>query len=100
MEQIHDLLKNDWIEKCAGPWGSQIVLAPKPHQEHISKIDNFIWRRCVSYRDLNKVTKPLEYLIPLCDDAITLILVVSNTIYIITVETKQGYHQIAFYVLH
>ena len=32
MEQIHDLLKNDWIEECAGPWSCQIVLSPKPHQ--------------------------------------------------------------------
>ena len=42
MEQIHDLLKNDCIEECAGPWGSQIVLAPTPHQEQISNIDDFI----------------------------------------------------------
>ena len=74
MEQIHDLLENDWIEECAGPWGIQIVLAPKPHQEHISNIDDFIWRMCVSYHVLNKVTKKFECPIPRCEGAITLIL--------------------------
>ena len=100
MEQIHDLLENDWIEECAGPWGIQIVLAPKPHQEHISNIYYFIWRICDSCRGSNKVTKPFEYPIPRCDYAITLISVGSNIIYIITVDAKQGCHQIAVYVLH
>ena len=76
------------------------MLAPKPHQEHISNIDNFIWRMCVSCRALKKVTKPFEYPIPCCDDAITLILVGSNKIYIITVDSKQEYNQIVVYVLH
>ena len=35
MEQIEALLKNDWIERCEGPWGSSIVLAAKPHQENV-----------------------------------------------------------------
>ena len=100
MDQIHELPKNDCIEECAGPWGSQIVLPPKPHQEHISNIDDFIRRICVSYRGLNKVTKFFEYPIPRCDNAITLILLGPNKIYIITVDYKQGYHQIAVYVLH
>ena len=43
MEHIQALLKNDWIEECKGPWGSLIVLAPKPHQEHVTDINDFIW---------------------------------------------------------
>jgi len=70
MEQIKLLLANDWIEKCGGAWGSMIVLAAKPHQEHVDDISLFIWRMCVSYRGLNKVTRPFEYPIPRCDDAI------------------------------
>ena len=42
MEQIQYLLGNNWTEEFDGPLGSQIVLAPKPHQEHISNIDHFI----------------------------------------------------------
>ena len=55
---------------------------------------------CVFCRVMNKVTKPFEYTITCCDDAIILILVQSNTIYIISVDVKQGYHQIAVYNLH
>ena len=54
---------------------------------------------CVSYCGLNKVTKSFEYLIPSCDEDITLILVGSNTIYFITVDANQGYHEISVYVL-
>ena len=32
MHLIKSLLDNDWIKGCGGPWGSQIVLAAKPHQ--------------------------------------------------------------------
>jgi len=39
MEQIVNLLKNDWVEECLGPWASKIVLTPKPHQEHVNDID-------------------------------------------------------------
>ena len=42
MDQISSLLANDWIEECGGAWGSMIVLAAKPHQEHIDDIKKFI----------------------------------------------------------
>jgi hypothetical protein len=70
MDQIDSLLHNDWIDECGGPWGSLIVLAPKPHQEHITDIKDFVWRMCVSYRKLKAVTLAFEYPIPRCDDAI------------------------------
>jgi hypothetical protein len=31
-----------------GSWLFKALLAPKPHQEHIKNIDNFIWRFCVN----------------------------------------------------
>jgi len=46
--------------RCFGPWGSSIVLAAKPHQEHVIDIKDFVWRMCVSYRKLNSVTKSVE----------------------------------------
>ena len=70
MDQTGDILKNDCIEECKIPWGSQILLAAKPHQEHIENIEDFVWRMCVSYHGLNKVTRPFEYPIPQCDDTI------------------------------
>ena len=72
MEHIEALLKKDWIEECHGPWGSLIVLAPKPHQEHVDDINDFVWRMCVSYRAINAVTRPFTYPIPRCDNAIHL----------------------------
>ena len=54
------LCDNDWIEQFEGGWGSPIVLASKPHQETIVNIENFVWRICVSYRRLNRVTYPFE----------------------------------------
>ena len=94
MQQIEGLLANEWIEETKGAWGSIIVLAPKPHQEHIEDIDDFIWRMCVSYRGLNSVTKPFAYPIPRCDDAIGSLNLGAGTIYIITVDARQGYHQV------
>ena len=78
MEQIQMLLNNDWIRECKGAWGSQIVLAAKPHQEHIQHIKDFVWRLCISYRGLNRVTKPFQYPIPRCDLAITLMAIGSG----------------------
>jgi len=95
MKQIRALLGNDWIELCFGPWGRAIVLAAKPHQEHIENIEDFIWRMCASYRKLNSVTKPFQYPIPQCDDAISIMVVGANCIWIITVDARQGYHQVS-----
>ena len=70
MKHIKILLHNDWVEQCEGGWGSICVLAPKPHQEGIDDIDQFVWRMCVSYRGLNKSTNPFEYPIGRWDSAI------------------------------
>ena len=71
-----------------------IELAAKPHQEHIDDIRKFVWNMCVSYREVNKVTKLYEYPIPRCDMAITIIELGSSGIYFITVDARQGYHQV------
>ena len=94
LEHVEALLENDWIERCEGPWGSSVVLAAKPHQEHIKDIDNFVWRMCVSYRKLNAITKPFEFPIPRCDDAIAIIDTGSQFIWIISLDARQGYHQV------
>ena len=93
-EWIRSLPKNNWIEECKGPWGIHILFAEKPHQEHMENIEDFVWRICILYRVLNKVTRPFEYPIPRCDNAISMIEVGAYVIYIITVDAKQGYHQV------
>lgn len=95
MEQMHLLLSNDWIEECGGAWSSQILLAAKPHQEYINDSREFVWRMCVSYRGLNKVTKIFEYSIPRCHDAISIFQVGVRLVWVITVDVRQCYHQIS-----
>ena len=87
-------MSNDCIKKYGGAWGSQIVQAAEPHQEHIDDTKKFAWRMYVSYHGLNKVTKIFEYPIPRCDDAISIFQVGSYSILIITVDAQQGYHQV------
>ena len=93
MDQIKSFQGNHWVCECDGAWGSQIVLAAKPQQEHIDDIKQFVWWMCVSYRGLNKVTKIQENPIPRCDMAITIFQTGSSRMWIITIDTKQGYHQ-------
>jgi len=61
IRQIHD-----------GQWLFKALLAPKPHQEHVRNIDDFVWRFCVNYIPLNAVTRVVAYPIPRCDDAVHL----------------------------
>ena len=84
-----------WITHCTtGGWCSPIVLAPKPHQEHVTNIKDFVWRMCVSYRGLNRVTNPFEYPISRCDVAIEDIGDGTGKLYFISLDAAQGYHQI------
>ena len=56
MKHIKAVLTNKWLRECSGgAYGAPIVLAPKPHQEDVENISDFIWRMCVSYRALNKI---------------------------------------------
>jgi hypothetical protein len=95
LEQQAVLLANGWIRKCYGPWGSLIVLAPKPHQEEVESIEDFIWRMCVSYRKLNQVTLPFEYPIPRCEDAIDDFGDSAGKLFFISLDARSGYHQLA-----
>ena len=78
-----------------GLWGSMIVLAAKPHQEDITRVEDFVWRMCVSYRKLNSVTHPFEYPIPRCDNAIEDFGNAHGTLFMMSLDNRQGYHQIA-----
>ena len=95
MSHVNKLLDMGWIKHCdTGGWCSPIVLAPKPHQEHVTDIDNFVWRMCVSYRGLNKITNPFEYPISRCDIVIEDLGDGNGIIYFICLDAAQGYHQI------
>ena len=95
LTQIAQLLSNKWIELCGDPWGSMIVLAQKSHQESITNIEDFVWRMCASYRRLNAVTKPFQFPIPCCDDAITILGTGAGEFWVINLNSRQRYHQIS-----
>ena len=78
------LLAERIIERCA----------TEPHQEHIDKVTDLVWRMCVSYRGLNRVTNPFEYPIGRCDDAIEDVGDGTQYVYFVSVDSANGYHQI------
>jgi hypothetical protein len=95
-EAIDALLEKDQIvADTESEWLSKPVLAPKPHQENITgdKIDDFIWRFCISYIALNQVTKLISYPIPRCDDAV--MIGIGKAKFRISMDAFSGYHQIA-----
>ena len=95
--QLKTLLNKGWISHFSSlsGWLSMIVLAPKPHQEHITDIADFVWRLCVNYRGLNSVTLPYSFPIPRCDQAIDNFAPGAGRLFWISVDAKSGFHQIS-----
>ncbi len=81
IHQIHD-----------GEWLFKALLAPKPHQEGITNIRDFVWRFCVNYIPLNQVTRVIPYPIPRCDSAV--FLAFGMAVWFWMWDAPQGYHQI------
>jgi hypothetical protein len=76
-----------------GSWLFKALLAPKPHQEHIKNIDDFVWRFCVNYIPLNGVTRTIAYPIPRCDTAVFVEFSMGKFIWMF--DAPMGYHQLA-----
>ena len=92
---ITTLLELGWIQPWTrGAWASMIVLAPKPHQEDIVDIEDFVWRFCISYRKLNALTLPFKVPIPSCADAIEDLGSHDGQLHFITLDAGSGFHQI------
>jgi hypothetical protein len=75
-----------------GGWLFKALLAPKPHQEHVSNIDDFLEHFCTNYIHLNQITRPVAYPIPQCNS--TVYLTFSNGCWMWMWDAPQGYHQI------
>ena len=80
IRQIHD-----------GQWLFKALLVPKPHQENIRNIDDFVWRFCVNYIPLNQITKVIAYPIPRCDSAVYLAF--GDGVLYWLFDAPSGYHQ-------
>ena len=90
---VEELVKKNLIisdVKC--PWGFRIILTPKPHQEEIKYIDDFIWRFCINYIRLNQTTRPMQYPIPRCDDAV--MDEFGEALYCVLMDAHSGYYQV------
>ena len=83
VRQIHD-----------GEWLFKALLAPKPHQEHVRNIEDFVWRFCVNYIPLNMVTRVIAYPIPRCDTAVHSEFGCGSDGYLWLYDAPQGYHQL------
>jgi hypothetical protein len=75
-----------------GEWLFKALLAPKPHQEHVCHIDNFVWCFYINYIPLNQITCLMAYPIPWCNSAVHLTF--SNGCWMWMWDAPQGYHQI------
>jgi hypothetical protein len=75
-----------------GEWMFKALLAPKPHQEHVRHIDDFIWRFCINYISINQITHPVAHPIPCCDSAVYLTSCDGHWMWMW--DAPQGYHQI------
>ena len=82
IRQIHD-----------GRWLFKAVLAPKPHQEHVRHIDEFVWRFCINYTPLNSVTRVIAYPIPRCDSAVSEEFGMGKWMWMF--DSPMGFHQLA-----
>ena len=70
-QAITKLIKLGHVKQIhKGEWLSKPLLAPKPHQENITDINDFILRFCVNYIPLNSITKVISMHIPCCDEAV------------------------------
>ena len=76
-----------------GGWLFKVLLAAKPHQEHVTNIADFVWRFCVNFIPLNAVTKVIAYPIPRCDSAV--MLAFGDATWFWLMDAPQGYNQIA-----
>ena len=93
-KHIEALDASGLITDCTGPWGSLLLLAPKPHQEDCNDVKVFIWRLCVSYRPLNGITRSFEFPISRCADSIEELGDSCGILFIISLDARSGYHQI------
>jgi hypothetical protein len=76
-----------------GSWLFKALLVPKPHQEHVKNIEDFVWRFCVNYIPLNGITRVIAYPIPRCNTAVFVEFSMGRFIWMF--DAPMGYHQLA-----
>jgi hypothetical protein len=84
IDQIYQIFHGEWL--------SPALLAPKPHQEHIFDIEDYVWRLCINYIALNRITKVIGYPIPRCNFAAMISMGGGKFRWLL--YAPQGFHQI------
>jgi len=80
-EWVRKMIADDSIEPSRAPWRAGVVCVPKGGG----------WRVCLDGRVLNKVVKPVSWVMPSVGDALDSI---AGADHYSTVDLKQAYHQI------
>ena len=91
-DQIEALNNNKWIRDCKGAWGYMILIAPKSRQDDMVNIKDFVWRLCMNYCGLNRVTTSFMFPIPRCADSIEDFGDSNGIMFLITLGARQGYY--------
>ncbi len=73
-----------------GKWFFKAPLAPKPNQEHVRHIYDFVWCFCVTFIPLNQITYPVAYPILCCDSTVHLSFHDGRWLWMW--DAPQGYH--------
>ena len=80
--QVQELLDKGVIVPSCSPCGSAVLLVPKK---------DGVWRMCVDYRALNRITVKNRYPLPRIDDLIDQ---PESAQYFTKLDLKSGYHQV------
>jgi hypothetical protein len=80
--EIQVLLKTEVIRPSKSPWASPVVCVAKPGD---------LLRMCIDYRDLNSITEPDSYPMPLIEEIIER---VAPAKFISTLDLAKGYYQV------
>ena len=81
-EQLKDLLDKGFIRPTISPWDAPMLF--------VKKIDGSL-RKCIYYRQLNKVTIKNKYLIPTIDDLFDQL---QGASHFSKIDLRSGYHQL------
>ncbi|GKC94578.1 hypothetical protein Tco_1160020, partial [Tanacetum coccineum] len=80
--QLQELLSNGLIRPSSSPWGAPVLFVKK---------NDGSMRRCIDYRELNKLTIKKRYPLPLIDDLFDQL---HGATYFSKINLRSGYHQL------
>ncbi|GJS44529.1 putative reverse transcriptase domain-containing protein [Tanacetum coccineum] len=80
--QLQELLSKGLIRPSSSPWGAPVLFVKK---------NNGSIRRCIDYRELNKLTIKKRYPLPLIDDLFDQL---HGATYFSKIDLRSGYHQL------